>query len=182
MIPLIPIVLAVAGLASGVASGISNMKNANESAKAVERQALAQVNERAKQARFLMSKQKSSFLKGGVYFEGTPEAVINETYDTAQMDINDIIKDANAQSSSYRRQGKTAFFSSLLGGIMQGAMGYAGASNLMGSSAKVDMGSLFKNAGTKLTNSKAGTSIANWYNSKRGWTIGDGYSNTDNIV
>lgn len=166
MIPLIPIALAVAGLTSGVVPGITSMRNAKAEAKAIQKQATAQINERAKQARLLMSKQKTSFLKGGVYFDsGTPNEVINETYDTMQSDISDIAKDSDTKASNYIRQGKTAFFTSLIDGIVKGAMGYAGADKMLGSGGTEKILS-------SISNSKLGTNVQNWYNSKRGWTIG----------
>lgn len=167
-IPLIPIVLAVAGLANGAIQGISQARNARNEAKAVQSQTKDKVNERARQARKLMSQQKTSFLKSGVYFEGTPEAVINETYDTSLEDINAMIKDTDTATNNLMRQGRTALFSSLLNGVIQGAA--SSFSNGYGSGNITSSGSKLK------------TKIQNWYNSKRGWTIGDFGGNSSNDV
>ena len=98
-LPLIPIILAVASVASGLVQGVSSAKNAKEEAKAVQQNTQAQINERAKAAKKLMQQQKTSFLKSGIYFDsGTPVDVINETYDTSVEDINAMIKDTIADS------------------------------------------------------------------------------------
>lgn len=165
MIPLLPIILGVATLGSGIMQGISSVNQAKKEIKAIQEQTQAKINERAKQARLLMSQQKTSFLKGGVYFDsGSPLEVINETFDTSKADINDMIKDANAQTSNLVRQGKTAFFSSLINSIASAGMGYV----LGGGTADYT-----KQLGSTISNSKVGTAVQNWYNSKRGWTIGD---------
>ena len=123
-LPLIPIILAVASLGAGVAQGISSVKNAASEAQSAKETADDQIAERAKQAKKLMQQQKTSFLKSGVYFDsGSPLAVINETYDTMQDDINAIADDADSTIKNLERQGKTAFFSSLLSGLATGAMG-----------------------------------------------------------
>ena len=130
-LPLIPIILAVASVASGVVQGISNAKNAKSQAKAVQEQTQEQVDARARAAKKLMQEQKTSFLKSGVYFDsGTPVDVINETYDTSIDDVNAMAKDGNTQISNLMRQGKTAFFTSIMDGIANGAAGFLGAGGM----------------------------------------------------
>lgn len=132
-LPLIPIILAVTALGSGIAQGISSVKNVKSEAKALQESAEAQIEERQRQAKKLMQEQKTSFLKSGVYFNsGSPLEVINETYDYSLKDINAIIKDTNAQAKNLERQGKTAFFSSLIEGIANGAMGFVASGGLKG--------------------------------------------------
>ena len=124
-LPLIPIIMAVASVASGLVQGISNAKNAKSEAKAVQESTQQQINERAKAAKKLMQQQKTSFLKSGVYFDsGTPVDIINETYDTSVEDINAMVKDSDTKVNNLMRQGKTAFFGSLLQGVANGAMSY----------------------------------------------------------
>lgn len=150
-LPLIPIILAVASLGSGIVQGISSIKNANAEAQAVRESTQTQINERAKQARKLMSQQKTSFLKGGVYFDsGTPTAVINETYDTYLEDINAMAKDANIKTSNLERQGKTAFLSSVMEGIANGAMSFLGTSALTSKLAGATTGTTTAGLGTKV--------------------------------
>ena len=126
---LIPIIMAVAGMASGAIKGYSDMKNAKEEAELVRQQEKDKINERAREARKLMSQQKSSFLKSGIYFDsGSPLDIINETYDVMQQDINAIEKDSTTKVKNLMRSGKTAFFTGLLGGAQSGANSYFQAS------------------------------------------------------
>jgi hypothetical protein len=155
--------MAVAALGQGIVQGISNAKNAKAEANEVAEQLKAQTYERARQAKKLMQQQKTSFLKSGVYFDsGSPLAVLDETYDTAMSDINDMQKDSNAKINNLMRQGKTAFFSSIMEGVGNAALGYflGGGSGLL------------SKAGSTISNSKAGVAVQNWYNSARGWTKG----------
>lgn len=124
-LPLLPIILAVTALGSGIVQSISSAKNARNEAKAMQQQAQDQINERARQAKKLMSQQKTSFLKSGVYFDsGSPLAVINETYDTMNQDINAITNDSNTKINNLMRQGKTAFFGSLIESAANAGMAY----------------------------------------------------------
>lgn len=133
-VPIIPIIMAVAGLASGVAKGIGNMKNAKDEAKLAKKAAEQEINERARQAAKLMSQQKNSFLKGGVYFDGTPEAVINETYDYMQKDIGTMQQNANTKIKNLINGGRVGFATSILDGITGGAMGFFNAGGSFGGS------------------------------------------------
>jgi len=155
-LPLIPIILAVASVASGVVQGISSVKNAKSEIKAVEESTQEQVNARARAAKKLMQQQKTSFLKGGVYFDsGSPTDVIDETYDTSMKDINAMIKDANTKTKNLERQGKTAFYGSILQGIANGAMSYFGA------------GALGKGT-SAVSGSSAGNTFKSWYQNLTG--------------
>lgn len=151
-LPLIPIILAVASVASGVVQGISNAKNAKSEAKAVQEQTQEQINARARAAKKLMQEQKTSFLKSGVYFDsGTPVDVINETYDTSVDDINAMAKDSDTKVSNLMRQGKTAFFNSVMQGIANGAMSYFMGGGSLGAGAKAG------------TSSAASNNFTSWY-------------------
>ncbi len=178
-LPLLPIILAVTALGSGIVQGISSAKNTKNEAKALQQQAQDQINERARQAKKLMSQQKTSFLKSGVYFDsGSPLAVINETYDTMNQDINAITNDSNTKINNLMRQGKTAFFGSLIESVANAGMAYF----MGGGDSK-----LLSSAGQKISNSQIGTSFQNWYNGLRGWNKGgfgqlptnNGYTNSN---
>lgn len=122
---LVPIIMAVAGLASGAVQGYSNAKNAKAEAKLIRQQERDQINERARQAIKLMNQQKTSYLKAGVYFDnGSAADVIDETYDVMNEDIASIRADSNTKVNNLIRQGRTAFASSLLGGAQQGAQSF----------------------------------------------------------
>jgi hypothetical protein len=86
--------MAISSLGLGVAGGVSSIKQAKQQIESDDAQTRAAMKERARQAKKLMQQQQTSFLKSGVYFEGTPEAVINETGDTAIEDLQAMENDA----------------------------------------------------------------------------------------
>lgn len=130
MLPILPMIMAVAAIGSGVVSGISSVKNAKEQAKAVQHHAQVQINERARQARKLMSSQESSFLKSGVFFSGTPLDIINETYSTYLQDKGDMVSDANTKVRNLARQGKTSFYTNIGKGIVNAGLSFVGAGGM----------------------------------------------------
>lgn len=169
-VPIIPIIMAVTSLISGVTQGIQSKQNASNQSKAVDRQAQEQINERARQARKLMSQQKASFLKSGVYFEGTPEALIDETYNTSVDDINAITNDANIKKNNLAKQGNLGLFGGVLGGIGNAALSFFGAKgfgNLLGGAASGSSGLL-----SSLSNSRLGVSMSNMLNNAKGLNKG----------
>lgn len=105
-------------IAQGLTNAFATKSYIDENKKQAEeiaRQAQEQADERAKKAKAVMQQQKSSFLKGGVYFDsGSPVSVIDETYDTAMQDISAIEKDSLTQQAKLIRAGKTAFYSFLI--------------------------------------------------------------------
>lgn len=170
-VPIIPIIMAAVSLIQGISQGVQNKKNADSQASAVRQATQAQVNERARQAKKLMSQQKASFLKSGVYFEGTPEAMIDETYNTSVDDINAMIADVNTQESNLSSSGNSGLFSGILGGIGNAALSYFGAKgfgNLFGGSAASGSSGLF----SSLSNSRLGVSMSNMLNNVKGLNKG----------
>lgn len=164
-IPLIPILLAVAGLGSGIVQGISQVKNAKNESETLANNAQTQIYERQKQAKKLMQQQKTSFLKSGIYFDsGSPLEVIDETYDTMKKDVTDMANDANTKIKNLERQGKTAFFGSLIQGIANGAMSYLGANAISSGSAS----KFFNNISSKFANSRIGMAMPNMVNKLKG--------------
>lgn len=166
-LPLIPIILAVASLGSGLIQGISATKNTNNQVETIKEATQEKIDDRAKQAKKLMQQQKTSFLKSGVYFNsGTPLEVINETYNTMGDDINAMAKDANIKINNLERQGKTAFISSLLQGVTNSAMTFLSTSA---------MGDKISTA-TKSSN--FGSGFKNWWSNLRPTKVsGDGIEN-----
>lgn len=168
-VPIIPIILAAVSLIQGVSQGIQNKKNADNQASAIREKTQAQVNERARQAKKMMSQQKASFLKSGVYFNGTPEAIIDETYNTSVDDINALIADANQQEKNLSEQGNSGLLGGILGGSGNAALSFFGSNgfgNLFSS------GSSSGNLLSKLGSSRLGTSMSNMLNSAKGLNKG----------
>lgn len=111
-----------AAIFQAIAKGITNLystwnylKETKQQAKEMQGQAQEQADARAKKAKYDMQQQKTSFLKGGVYFDsGTPTQVINETYNTAMQDINAINQDTLTAQKKLKRAGRTAFITHII--------------------------------------------------------------------
>lgn len=108
----------IQAIVQGVTNFVSTMSYIKENktqAKQLAEQAQQQADQRGKKAKYDMQRQKTSFLKGGVYFnDGTPAEVIDETYNTAMEDISAINKDSMNAQKKLIRAGKTALFTFLL--------------------------------------------------------------------
>lgn len=105
---------AIAALVSNTVSTYQSIKESKQQAKEVAQQYQEKADARAREAKTLMSKQKTSFLKGGVYFDtGSANAVINETYDTYQKDLQAMNLDSTIAQNRLIRAGKTAFWNYL---------------------------------------------------------------------
>lgn len=127
---------AIASLVGNTVSTYQTIKENKQQASEVAQQYQQKANERAKQATALMSKQKTSFLKGGVYFDtGSANKVIDETYNTYLEDINALNLDSNIAQNRLIRQGKTAFWNYLV--------------NPLGSNGMSSLGSVFQQVGAK---------------------------------
>ena len=122
-----------ASIFSAIAQGITNtistimyVKENKNQAKEVAYQAQQQADERARQAKKLMAQQKTSFLKGGVYFnDGSAKDVIDETYDTAMRDIQAINRDSITNQKKLIRSSKTAFLTYLIDPVGNNGANYA---------------------------------------------------------
>lgn len=131
--------LAIASaLASLVGNGVSTYQNISENkkqTKEIAQQYQEKIDARAREAKTLMSKQKTSFLKGGVYFDtGSANAIINETYNTYQKDLEAINLDSAIAQNRLVRAGKTAFWNYIV--------------NPLGSSGMNSLGNIFQQVGT----------------------------------
>ncbi|MEI8127981.1 MAG: hypothetical protein WCG95_00055 [bacterium] len=178
MLPLIPLIMAVASLGLGVAQGVSSVQQTQDQINADDTQTRAAITERARQGKKLMQQQQTSFLKSGVYFEGTPEAVIDETGNTTMRDTQAMENDAVNRQNLLKRQGNTAFYSSLMGGVTGAATSFLGLGG---------MGATTSNALTttdvvkSVSGSRIGTDVQNWYSGLRGWSKGT-FDSIDKVV
>lgn len=153
-----------AAIFQAIAQGITNaystysyIKENKSQAKEIAAQAQEQADARARQAKALMNIQKTSFLKGGVYFDsGTPQDVIEETYDTAMDDIKAINKDSISAQKKLIRAGRTAFFSFMIDPAKNDGTNYA--ENIYKGFSQQSSASQFSSAGN--VNATAGTSTA----------------------
>lgn len=140
MVAWIPIIMAVSALAKGISDGVSSVRNAKAQAKAVQTQTQEKVNARARESKKLMSLQKSQFLKSGVYYDGSPLQVINESYNTSRDDINAIVNDGRNQIKGLQNSANSSFTSSIIQGIGNAALSYFGAGGFTSAGASLTKG------------------------------------------
>lgn len=122
-----------AAIFQAIAQGLTNaystysyIKENKQQAKEIAEQAQEMADARARKAETLMNQQKTSFLKGGVYFDsGTPVDIIEETYDTAMEDIEAINKDSLSAQKKLIRAGRTAFVTFMIDPASNNGSNYA---------------------------------------------------------
>jgi hypothetical protein len=143
--------LMVASLAMSGMSIAANNKNAKAQANAVAQEGALRAQERAKQTKMLAAKQKTSFLNSGISLtgEGTPQAMLDDTYNTGLADIGQIKSNANTQSKNIMAQARSQMFSTL------GSMGMSVAGGMQSSG----MFSGTKTTGSVDTSSGYGTNL-----------------------
>lgn len=112
---------------------VSQMNAAEKMAKSTVREGELVAKEKAKEIRYKVARQTSSFLNSGLTLEGTPQDVIGETFSTGLEDINNIRGNYTAKAKNIISQGRSeaigtiasAFSGTALGGSM-GSMFDAG--------------------------------------------------------
>jgi methylthioribose-1-phosphate isomerase len=171
-IPLIPLIAAVTSMGLGIAQSVSSVKQTNEQLEANTKQGNEQIEARKRQAVKLLNQQKTSFLKSGVYFEGTPEAILDETSNIAAKDIQAILNDTNNNGNLLKRQGKTAFYSALANGLMGAATSFVGLGGMGSSATNASKAVSANELVQSLQNTKIGSNISNWYSGIRGLNKG----------
>lgn len=80
----------------GTASAVGKYNAAKSSARAMKRQAEQEMENRKQEILKLAATQKVGYIQAGVELEGTPQAVIQDTYQTG-------IEDVNAIRSNYKQ-------------------------------------------------------------------------------
>lgn len=123
-------VMTVLSAVSSIAGGMQKQQAANREAQALENQATlteqeAQVEAQihATRVRKFAANQKSAFLKNGVTLEGSPLAVLDETYKFGQEEVDSIVRSGAAKAQLYRDKAEISRNegrASLLGGIGSG--------------------------------------------------------------
>lgn len=111
----------IAGLS--LASAIGNYNQSKSEARQTAKQGAIAAQNRADEIKRLAAKQRVSYLQAGLELEGTPQAVINDTYNTGLADINEIKSAYNQSSKNIMTQARA----NLLGSIAK-----TGASALSG--------------------------------------------------
>jgi hypothetical protein len=98
----VAIVGAATSISLGMASASNQRKAARKQLEATAMQTKVKADERIKQIRRLASQQKSSFLASGISLtgDGTPDAIISETYDVGMADVENIKKFGSVQGEN----------------------------------------------------------------------------------
>lgn len=111
----------IAGLS--LASAIGNFNQSKSEARQTAKQGAIAAQNRADEIKRLAAKQRVSYLQAGLELEGTPQAVINDTYNTGLADINEIKSAYNQRSKNIMTQARA----NLLGSIAKiGDKAFAG--------------------------------------------------------
>lgn len=119
----------IAGLS--VASAIGNYNQSKSESRQTAKEGVIAAQNRADEIKKLASRQRVSYLQAGLELEGTPQNVINDTYETGIADVNNIIGAYNQKSKNIMTKARA----DLLGGLAK-----AGASAFAGGGSLEDMG------------------------------------------
>lgn len=91
------IAAAIVTAALGTASAVGKFNQAKSDARGLRREAEQKMEQRKQEILKLAATQKVGYVQAGVELEGTPQAVIQDTYDTGIADVN-AIKDSYQQT------------------------------------------------------------------------------------
>lgn len=116
----------IAGLS--VASAIGNYNQSKSESRQTAKAGAIAAEKRADDIMKLASKQRISYLSAGLELEGTPQNVINDTYETGIADVNNIIGAYSQKSKNIMTKARA----NLLGGLAK-----AGASAFSGNNASL---------------------------------------------
>lgn len=125
--------MAISGLGSifsGVASAFSTIgayNQAKSEARAFADTGYRKAKDRALDVKNLIAAQKNAFVRAGVEFEGTPQDIMQNTYNQGIEDIQDLESSYNKQLKNAKKQARAQLLGGLLG---SGASVYAGGYNL----------------------------------------------------
>lgn len=123
-------------LALSVISASGKMNQAKSAAGQTVANGEIAAKEKAKEVRYKVARQTSSFLNSGLTLEGTPQDVIGDTFDTGLQDIGQIRTNANNQSKNIISSARSEAIGQIAGSFGMAAMS--------GGSA----GSMFETAGS----------------------------------
>lgn len=146
----------VAGL--NVASAIGGYNSAKSQARQTIKQGEREAQNRADEIMKLASRQRVLYLHAGLELEGTPQAVVNDTYNTGIADVKAIRAAYNQQAKNIITQARA----NLLGGLakagtsLMGSMSGAGAAAGAGSSVIDVIGTAASGGNVAFTNASYG--------------------------
>lgn len=94
-----------AAFALAVGKAFGGIKQARAESNATIKQAETEARNLKLKTKAMAGAQKTSFASSGLELEGTPMAVIQNTYETGIADVNQYIKNANRQAKNTYRAG-----------------------------------------------------------------------------
>lgn len=121
---------------------VSQMNAAEKQAKNAVREGELVAKEKAKEIRYKVARQTSSFLNSGLTLEGTPQDVIGETFSTGLEDVANIRANYTNKSKDIFSKGRSEAIGTIASGF--------GNTALAGSA-----GSMFETAGSYMPESFA---------------------------
>jgi len=105
--------LTVAGLS--VAKGVGEFNAAKSDARALKEEGLIKINNRKKEIMELVAQQKVGYVDAGVEFEGTPQNVMQDTYNTGMEDIEALRSSYNTQIKNALKKARAGLIGSIAG-------------------------------------------------------------------
>jgi hypothetical protein len=106
-------ILAGLGVGMNVASAIGNYNASKQQVKQLRKEANIQAQNRADDILALAATQRVRYLSAGLELEGTPQAVITDTYNTGIADIQAIRDSYNTQISNVKKTARAQLLGSL---------------------------------------------------------------------
>lgn len=107
-------------------SAYSSMKSANDQAESLQEEGEIQTKNKAKEVMAKADAQRVSFLSAGLDLEGTPQAVMQSTYQSGIQDIQQIRSNYNSQIKNSISEGRSSVLKSLAQAF--GSASFAGGS------------------------------------------------------
>lgn len=139
---------------------VSQMNAATKQAENAAREGNIVAKEKAKEIRYKVARQTSSFLNSGLTLEGTPQDVIGETFSTGLDDIKNIRAGYNAKSKNFISQGRSEAIGTIASGF-----GAAAGGNALGSAGSMFESHLPTAVGSYLPDSELFKMNSNGYGS-----------------
>lgn len=118
----------IGSVALGTASAVGNYNQSKSAARQTAKEGEIVAANRAEEIKKLAAKQRVSYLKAGLELEGTPQIMMNDTYDKGIADINAIRGSYNQKVKNILTAGR----SKLLGDLASTALGAVGTMAMSG--------------------------------------------------
>lgn len=105
--------ITVAGLS--VAKGIGDFNASKSNARALKEEGKIKIDQRKKEILQLVAQQKVGYVDSGVEFEGTPQNVMQDSYNTGMEDIEALRTSYNTQIKNAMKKARAGLLGSIAG-------------------------------------------------------------------